>query len=653
MRLSGPILRPFFWHYEITNEGTTDYDNNIIFGLYVDSGVGGSALSCDGIFESDDDNAFFDKSQGLNLAYTWDGYGHGVDLSGPCGPTGYLGYAYLESPGNALNGVDDDGDGIVDEQRDGGPGIEIVGQRQILDFWAARYDTTRFTAFYGPIVDRPAYRAGTWWTGDEEMDWRADVNDLGADGVQGTHDNGEGDGIPTEGEANFDRTDVNESDQIGLTGFKMNRIRAGQGNPDPTTDNIVFYTDASNWPARLYAKFTDPNPAARFDSPLAANYNIGFLSASGPFFLKQGKTERFSLALAYGADLNGLRETARTAQQIYNSNCQFGGPPPPPAQIAMAFDIMPNTLNLASQGQWVTGFLEPASPFAAGDIEIASIRLNDTVPVDPEAPTAFGDHDADSIPDLMVKFNRAAVELAVSEGDSVPIHVTGTVDGHAFAGTDYVRVRRAVVSVPRAGSQLVAGSATEVRWQTTGADAIQSVGLRFSPDGGNTWSMIARGQPNTGSYNWTLPNVQTDQAKVAVVLAESEDETGYIVDGVLGVSEAFSIETVLGLGDRGPGEMRWRFEGDPEPLLARPSLGGVRASRWQSGQAGVGRRRGAAADLDAGREAGARDTRARPLGRRRTTTGDLLPPSHTGGKRGPGTGGSDRVTRGRAGGSTA
>ena len=59
-----------FWHYDITNEGTTNYDK-MIFGLYMDSGVGGSALSCDGVFESDDDNAFWDKSfPGLNLVYT-------------------------------------------------------------------------------------------------------------------------------------------------------------------------------------------------------------------------------------------------------------------------------------------------------------------------------------------------------------------------------------------------------------------------------------------------------------------------------------------------------------------------------------------------------------------------------------------------------
>ncbi len=60
-----------FWHYDITNEGTTDYDDNIIFGLYMDSGVGGSALSCDGIYESDDDNAYFAGRVRRPDASTW------------------------------------------------------------------------------------------------------------------------------------------------------------------------------------------------------------------------------------------------------------------------------------------------------------------------------------------------------------------------------------------------------------------------------------------------------------------------------------------------------------------------------------------------------------------------------------------------------
>src|SRR5262249_28102905 len=147
-----------FWHYDITNESTTKYDDNIVFGLYMDSGVGGSAVSCDGVAESDDDNAFFDRSLGLNLVYTWDKGGHGVDLSGTCSPTGYLGYAYLETPGNPFDGIDNDHDGITDEKRDGGPGERIVGQEAIKAYVVAHYDTALFQKFYGPIEQRPAYK---------------------------------------------------------------------------------------------------------------------------------------------------------------------------------------------------------------------------------------------------------------------------------------------------------------------------------------------------------------------------------------------------------------------------------------------------------------------------------------------------------------
>lgn len=330
-----------FWHYDITNEGTTDYDDNVIFGLYMDSGVGGSALSCDGIFESDDDNAFFDRTfneRVLNLVYTWDRSGRGRDLTSSCARTGYLGYAYLETPGNPLDGVDNDEDGVTDEKRDAGAGEPIVGQGAIESYLAAHYDMTRFEATYGPLAERPAYVIGEWWTGDEDLDWLPVVHDTGADGLPQTGDTGEGDGMPTLGEANFDRTDLNESDQIGLTGFKINRIRPGQGNPDQTTDNIVFFTDNANWPQRLFEQFTDPDSTVRFGAPLASNYNIGFLFASGPFKLKAGKTERFSLALAYGSGLTELRETVRTVQQIYDANYRFAVPPPRPTVTAEAGD---------------------------------------------------------------------------------------------------------------------------------------------------------------------------------------------------------------------------------------------------------------------------------------------------------------------------
>lgn len=319
-----------FYHYDISNESTTDYDDNIIFGLYMDSGVGGSGVGVDGIPESDDDNAFFDKEAGLNLVYTWDKFGHGVQ-----GKTGYLGYAYMETPGNSLNTKDDDQDGITNEARDSGPRDKIVGKDAIKSYALTHYDMTKFEAFYSPLEQRPAYRTGIWFTGDEDMDWVAEYDDTGADGIFGTHDTGEGDGIPTNGEPNFDKTDKDESDQIGLTGFKMNRIKAGAGNPSTEVDNIVFFDDGKEWPKKLYDMFTSTNA---FDNPVALNYNIGFLFASGPFKLLAGKTERFSLALGFGADLRELRNTTKVVQQIYKANYQFAVPPPMPTLSAFAGD---------------------------------------------------------------------------------------------------------------------------------------------------------------------------------------------------------------------------------------------------------------------------------------------------------------------------
>jgi hypothetical protein len=319
-----------FFHYDIANESTTDYDNNIIFGLYMDSGVGGSGVGVDGIAESDDDNAYFDKETGLNLVYTWDMYGHGVQ-----GATGYLGYAYMETPGNSIDGIDNDNDGITDESRDSGPGTKIVGQDAIRNYVVTHYNLAKFEAFYGPLEQRPAYKAGIWFTGDEDMDWVAEYDDTGADGVFGTNDPGEGDGIPTAGEPNFDKTDKDESDQIGLTGFKMNRIKAGAGNSSTEVDNVVFYDDGKEWPKRLYDMFTSTNS---YDNPVAMNYNIAFLFASGPFYLKAGKTERFSLALGFGQTLSELRTTTKVVQQIYKANYQFSVPPPMPTLKAFAGD---------------------------------------------------------------------------------------------------------------------------------------------------------------------------------------------------------------------------------------------------------------------------------------------------------------------------
>ncbi|HVO72603.1 MAG TPA: hypothetical protein VMT35_01155 [Ignavibacteriaceae bacterium] len=331
-----------FWHYDIANEGTTIYDYDVIFGLYNDSGVGGSSFSpFDHVYESDDDAAYFDTTGGMNLVYTWDYNGHGN-----FGVTGYCGYAYLETPGNSIDGNDNDEDGITDEKRDGGPGEKIVGKDAIREYVNSHYDVQKFENYFGPLENRPAYMQGVWWTGDEDMDWIY-INDTGGDGVWGTHDSGENDSIPTAGERNFDKTDIDESDQIGLTGFKLNRIRVGAGGIG-LVDDIIFYMDSKMWPQKLYEMWSGPTP---FENSLGVtNYNIGFFFASGPFYLNTGTTERFSLALAFGVDLFQLRKTTQIVQKIYNANYQFSTPPPLPTVHSYAGDGFVNlTWNNAAE----------------------------------------------------------------------------------------------------------------------------------------------------------------------------------------------------------------------------------------------------------------------------------------------------------------
>jgi len=115
-------------------------------------------------------------------------------------------------------------------------------------------------------------------------------------------------------------------------------------------------------------------------------------------------------------------------------------------QTATTIDIDPDTLNLKSKGKWITAYIELPEGYGVGDIDISSILLNGTIPVDPNAPTAVGDYDGDGVADLMVKFNRTAVcEFILSKGitvGNVTLTVSGRLyDGTEFEGCDTIRVR--------------------------------------------------------------------------------------------------------------------------------------------------------------------------------------------------------------------
>lgn len=277
-----------FWHYDIVNISEDNHEKTY-FGFYSDTGVGGSS-------DNGDDNASFDVE--LDICYGYDSDGYGVPGRWE---TGYYGYAYLESPGNATDGIDNDLDGMVDERRD--DGIDNDGD------WI-------------PFTD--LNENGKW---DPEESEPLN-NDVGQDGVgpfdsQYTGpDEGEGDGLPTDGEPNFDKTDKDESDQIGLTSVSIYRLGdGGVGGGWPKDDESMWLKMASE----------------QFDTSLQ-RANISVVFGSGAFPLDKYLRERFSMALVFGEDFEDLIFNKETVQQIYDANYNFARPPLKPHVTAVPGD---------------------------------------------------------------------------------------------------------------------------------------------------------------------------------------------------------------------------------------------------------------------------------------------------------------------------
>jgi hypothetical protein len=441
-----------FWLYEIKNTGTTDYDR-MVFGMLVGTYIG--VTSTESVGEFNDDWSFYDVRE--NITYTGD-YGRDTRANPRWNQkfrVGMVGYAFLESPGNPFDGIDNDGDadsssiGVSAPQFSVArfdstlimPGMRIVliqddfsrvqftvpndtvtvytrGRYTLLRpgitrvaegneiFLAGQYFVNR-NAYDGidndfdglidenyylhyrqikrnPVPNRPPLidtlrivryidrltGAGTSPLSmvderrndleDNDGDWSRDratgqplfdpegnlIDDVGRDGIQRTNDAGERDGTPTSGyaasgfdtglpgEPNIDKTDVDESDQIGLSSF----------NYFTPAGDISFGDDERLWRQLTPGFFSVPTSIV--NNRPEAGEDGDFVYASGYFPLLAGTTERFSLALVYGGgkggsienDIADLLKNKRTVQQIYDANYQFPTAPDKPTLTAVPGD---------------------------------------------------------------------------------------------------------------------------------------------------------------------------------------------------------------------------------------------------------------------------------------------------------------------------
>jgi hypothetical protein len=332
--------------YRITNKSEKD-QTRLFFSQIVDYGLGQ---------DEQDDNATYDPF--LDVVYGW-------DTDGLADPTnagesryelGYAGFAFLESPANDANGLDDDQDGIVDESRFLENYLVLSSQEEIDTYVTGNYDAPQFELFYGESYDqRPAYKEGIWYTTDENLDWVGfkdnndngiwDIgeplnNDVGADGLGPFDlnypgpDTGEGDGLPTNGEPNYNELDVDESDQIGLTGFDLN-TRPFYESGDNLRDDTWLFT-------RIAATLLS-NPDYVEPSTVVANEPFILFTSGEVELFSENKvdaksTDFFSTAWIFGNDEGDFFKNRKTVQNIYNSDYNFAQPPIMPTLTAVTGD---------------------------------------------------------------------------------------------------------------------------------------------------------------------------------------------------------------------------------------------------------------------------------------------------------------------------
>ncbi|MFZ5515982.1 MAG: hypothetical protein ACOY90_05060 [Candidatus Zhuqueibacterota bacterium] len=268
--------------YWITNVGKTLYEK-VVFGMYGDADIGEQE-------DNSDDLSEFNQEQ--DIVYQWD-----RDLWSPADGgfvPGFFGWKFLESPGNPTNGKDDDGDGLIGA--DGNP-----------------WDESQEDGI------------------DNDGDWDPLIDDIGTDGLgsdnpeyPGPDRNGtEGNGVPDRGEPNFEYTDNDESDQIGLTSFM---------SADWKKSIIDLADDQLTWQQTVPGSFA--KPVGEVD--IVMHYGSGYFSL--PPAPDPNSRRKFAISMVMGVDRDDLVRNAMTMQQIYDHDYNFAAVPLKPNVTAVPGD---------------------------------------------------------------------------------------------------------------------------------------------------------------------------------------------------------------------------------------------------------------------------------------------------------------------------
>ncbi|MTI87962.1 MAG: hypothetical protein FH748_08345 [Balneolaceae bacterium] len=169
---------------------------------------------------------------------------------------------------------------------------------------------------------------------DNDNDWEEALDDVGIQGNPDVFSEGQNDGVATSGagtsfpgEPNIDKTDVSETDLIGVSRVTIFDAGALQVNQD----------------ADIWLSYLIPG---EFDREGTVGKDSDIFVSSGLFPLKKGASERFAVAVTAAqtksqtaeGDRNQVNANLKQANEAYQADYQFAVAPTPPIVTAVAED---------------------------------------------------------------------------------------------------------------------------------------------------------------------------------------------------------------------------------------------------------------------------------------------------------------------------
>ncbi|MFH1632003.1 MAG: carboxypeptidase-like regulatory domain-containing protein [bacterium] len=112
--------------------------------------------------------------------------------------------------------------------------------------------------------------------------------------------------------------------------------------------------------------------------------------------------------------------------------------------------------------------------------------------------------------------DTGSIPIPIVADDDSGVSASVPLGGGAGPTTPTTTTYSVTLSQPNGGEEMMPGDVYEILWSTGGTGTIAFINLYYSTDSGSSYTLIASNEGNDGRYEWTVPEVNTANARVKV-----------------------------------------------------------------------------------------------------------------------------------------